>query len=152
MRALGATIRVLICDDPGVVRTTLASVRGIDVVGEAADGREALRRLRAAASHDVNGVDVMLMDIAIPYRDGLDVLRQLRSEFPRLPLLMLSARPDKQYAVRSMKLGAAGYLDKSADAEQMEAAVRRAARGGLFVTPSDVGRGMPALQQGWLPV
>jgi DNA-binding NarL/FixJ family response regulator len=79
---------------------------------------------------------VVLMDIAMPHRDGLDVLRQLRTEFPRLPVLMLSTYPDKQYAVRSLKLGAAGYLNKSADSEQMTGAIRKVVAGGLFITPT----------------
>ena len=76
------------------------------------------------------------MDIAMPYRDGLDVLRQLKSEFPKVPVLMLSTYPDKQYAVRSLKLGAAGYLNKSADSQQMTSAIRKVAAGGLFITPT----------------
>lgn len=80
------------------------------------------------------GVD--LMDIAMPYRDGLDILKQLRGEFPKLPVLMLSTYPDKQYAVRSLKLGAVGYLNKSADSRQMAEAIGKAAAGGLFITPS----------------
>lgn len=132
-------IRVLICDDHEIVRQgirqMLADASDIGVVGEAENGCEALRQVRAAVQGG-SGVDVVLMDIAMPYRDGLDVLKQLRSEFHKLPVLMLSTYPDKQYAVRSMKLGAAGYLNKSADAEQMAAAIRKAAAGGLFVTPA----------------
>lgn len=71
----------------------------------------------------------------MPHRDGLDVLRQLKSEFPKLPVLMLSTCPDKQCAVRSMKLGAVGYLNKSADSEQMIGAIRKVVAGGLFITP-----------------
>lgn len=131
-------IRVLLCDDHAIVRQglrqLLADAGDIGVVGEADSAPEALRQVRAALAAG-GGVDVVLMDIAMPYRDGLDVLKQLKSEVPRLPVLMLSSYPDKQYAVRSMKLGAAGYLDKSADAEQMAAAVRKAAAGRLFVTP-----------------
>ena len=82
------------------------------------------------------GIHVVLLDIAMPQRDGLDVLKQLRSEFPRLPVLMLSTYPDRQYAVRSLKLGAAGYLNKSADSEQLIEAIRRVAQGGLFITAS----------------
>jgi DNA-binding NarL/FixJ family response regulator len=81
-------------------------------------------------------LNVVLMDIAMPHRDGLDVLRQIRGEFPRLPVLMLSTYPDKQYAVRSLKLGAAGYLNKSADSETMTGAIRKVAAGGLFITPT----------------
>jgi DNA-binding NarL/FixJ family response regulator len=79
---------------------------------------------------------VVLLDIAMPQRDGLDVLKQLKAEFPKLPVLMLSTYPDRQYAVRCLKLGAAGYLNKSADAEQMTEAIRRVAGGRLFITPN----------------
>ncbi len=127
-------IRVLICDDHLIVRQgirqVLSDATDIEVAGEASNGPDALTRARAG------GIDVVLMDIAMPHRDGLDVLRQLKSEFPKLPVLMLSTYPDKQYAVRSMRLGAVGYLNKSADSEQMIAAVRKVAAGGLFITPS----------------
>ena len=126
-------IRVLICDDHLIVRQgirqVLADAADIEVAGEAANGAEAMLRVREG------GIDVVLLDIAMPLRDGLDVLKQLKSEFPRLPVLMLSTYPDKQYAVRSLKLGAAGYLNKSADSEQMIGAIRKAAAGGLFITP-----------------
>lgn len=127
-------IRVLICDDHLIVRQgirqVLADAADIEVAGEAANGPEALTRVREG------GIHVVLMDIAMPHRDGLDVLRQLKSEFPKLPVLMLSTYPDKQYAVRSMKLGAVGYLNKSADSEQMIGAIRKVAAGGLFITPA----------------
>jgi len=78
----------------------------------------------------------VLLDIAMPGRDGLDVLQSLRREWPRLPVLMLSTYPERQYAVRCIKLGAAGYLNKSADADDMVAAVRKVAAGGVYVTPA----------------
>lgn len=139
------TIRVLVCDDHQIVRQGIRQVLAdapdgqgasdgegpaIEVVAEAANGPDAINRVREG------GIDVVLLDIAMPQRDGLDVLKQLRAEVPRLPVLMLSTYPDRQYAVRSLKLGAAGYLNKSADSEQMIHAVRKVARGGLFVTPA----------------
>lgn len=128
-------IRVLICDDHLIVRQGIKQVLldagGITVIGEASNGPDALRLVREATD-----LHVVLMDIAMPLRDGLDVLRQLRSEFPKLPVLMLSTYPDKQYALRSLKLGAAGYLNKSADSEQLCAAIRKVAGGGLFITPA----------------
>jgi DNA-binding NarL/FixJ family response regulator len=127
-------IRVLICDDHLIVRQgikqVLADAEDLRVVGEAVNGPGAIQQVRAG------GVDVVLLDIAMPQRDGLDILKALKSEFPRLPVLMLSTYPDRQYAVRSLKLGAAGYLNKSADSEQMIDAVRSVARGRLFITPS----------------
>ncbi len=130
-------ISVLICDDHQIVRQgikqILADAPDIALAGEAATGPEAVARVRDVKQ---GGIDVVLLDIAMPQRDGLDVLRQLRAEFPKLPVLMLSTYPDRQYAVRSLKLGAAGYLNKSADSEQMIDAIRKVARGGLFVTPA----------------
>jgi DNA-binding NarL/FixJ family response regulator len=142
-------IRVLVCDDHLIVRqgirqiladantdaaTDAAALAGdtaqIEVAGEAATGPEALARVRAG------GIDVVLLDIAMPQRDGLDVLKALKAEAPRLPVLMLSTYPDRQYAVRSLKLGAAGYLNKSADSAQLTDAIRRVATGKLFITPS----------------
>jgi len=137
------TIRVLICDDHQIVRQgirqMLADASDIALAAEADNGPAALKLVReandAAAPLDAR-LHVVLMDIAMPHRDGLDVLRQLRGEFPRLPVLMLSTYPDKQYAVRSLKLGAAGYLNKSADSETMTGAIRKVAAGGLFITPT----------------
>lgn len=127
-------IHVLICDDHVIVRQgikqILADAPDIALAGEAGNGPEAVARVRAG------GIDVLLLDIAMPQRDGLDVLKQLKTEFPRLAVLMLSTYPDRQYAVRSLKLGAAGYLNKSADSEQMIDAIRTVARGKHFITPS----------------
>lgn len=138
-------IRVLVCDDHQIVRQgirqILADAPDISTPLEAATGPEALQKVREG------NVDVVLLDIALPVRDGLDVLKQLKAEQPRLPVLMLSTYPDRQYAVRSMKLGAAGYLNKSADSEQLIDAVRKAAAGGLFVTPAVAELLAGALQQ-----
>jgi len=132
-------IRVLICDDHLIVRQgikqILADASDIALVGEAANGPDAMTFVRAAATGGTLP-DVVLLDIAMPQRDGLDVLKALKTEFPRLPVLMLSTYPDRQYAVRSLKLGAAGYLNKSADSEQMIDAIRKVAKGALFITPS----------------
>ncbi|MBA3590383.1 MAG: response regulator transcription factor [Methylibium sp.] len=133
-------IGVLVCDDHLIVRQgirqMLADTGDILLTAEASNGPEALRLVRAAQAGAQPGIDVVLMDIAMPGRDGLDVLKQLKREVPRLPVLMLSTYPDKQYAVRSLKLGAAGYLNKSTDLEQLSGAVRKAAAGGLFITPA----------------
>jgi DNA-binding NarL/FixJ family response regulator len=132
-------IRVLVCDDHLIVRQgirqVLADAPDIVVMGEAATGPEAIAQVRAGRAANA-GPEVVLLDIAMPQRDGLDILKALKGEFPKLPVLMLSTYPDRQYAVRSLKLGAAGYLNKSADSEQMIEAVRRVAKGQLFITPS----------------
>lgn len=132
-------IRVLVCDDHLIVREgikqILADAGDIVLAGEAENGPDAVRLTRAAMESGAR-IDVVLMDIAMPQRDGLDVLRQLKTEFGKLPVLMLSTYPDKQYAVRSLKLGASGYLNKSADSEQMIGAIRKVAAGGVFITPA----------------
>ena len=130
-------IRVLICDDHHIVRQgikqMLAEAADIVLAGEAADAAEGMAAVRSAMA-SAPGLQVVLLDIAMPRRDGLDLLKQLKNEFPKLAVLILSTYPDRQYAVRSLKLGAAGYLNKSADSEQIIAAIRKVASGGLFVT------------------
>lgn len=132
-------IRVLICDDHLIVRQgikqILADAGDIVLAGEAGNGPEAVAQVRAGHAAG-SPPHVVLLDIAMPQRDGLDVLKALRTEFPKLPVLILSTYPDRQYAVRSLKLGAAGYLNKSADSEQMIEAIRKVAAGGLFITAS----------------
>lgn len=135
---MSAPIRVLLADDHRIVREglkqVLADAPDIVVRAEAARGDEAVEV--AAALGGSAGIDVVLLDIAMPGRDGLEVLQALRQAWPRLPVLMLSTYPERQYAVRCIKLGAAGYLNKGADADEMIAAVRKVAGGGSYVTPT----------------
>lgn len=130
------TVRVMIVDDHRIVREGLKQVLadhdGIVVVAEAAHGGQALQWLRAAQG----GVDVVLLDIALPGRDGLEVLGQIRAEFAGLPVIMLSTYPDRQFAVRCIRVGAAGYLNKSADPDDIVAALRKVASGGRCLTPA----------------
>ena len=131
-------IRVLIADDHRIVREglkqILADAPDVVVAGEAVSGPDALAQVAALGGRA--GLDLVLLDIAMPGADGLDVLQRLRREHPRLPVLMLSTYPKKQYAVRCIRLGACGYLNKSADPDDMLGAVRKAAAGGVFVTPA----------------
>jgi DNA-binding NarL/FixJ family response regulator len=137
-----ADIHILIGDDHRIVREGLKQVLGdlsngvpeMVVVAEAQTGSEVLEAV--AALGGTQGLDVVLLDIALPGRDGLDVLQALRKLWPTLPVLMLSTYPEKQYAVRCIKLGAAGYLNKSADPDDMVGAVRKVAAGGLYVSPA----------------
>lgn len=136
-----ATIRVLLGDDHRIVREglkqVLADAPEVRVVAEAATGPEVLDRVaELTGSSQADALNVVLLDIALPGMDGLDVLQQLRRNHPQLPVLMLSTYPEKQYAVRCIKLGASGYLNKSADPDDMLAAVRKVAGGGVFVTPA----------------
>ncbi|RSZ45934.1 MULTISPECIES: response regulator transcription factor [unclassified Variovorax] len=133
-------IRVLIGDDHRIVREGLKQMLGdlsnglpaMAVRAEAQTGPEVLEAVQALGGPE--GLDVVLLDIALPGRDGLDVLQALRKQWPTLPVLMLSTYPEKQYAVRCIKLGASGYLNKSADADDMVGAVRKVAAGGLYVS------------------
>lgn len=129
-------VRVMIVDDHRIVREGLRQVladhEGIVVVADAAHGGEAMQWLRTSR----DAVDVVLLDIAMPGRDGLEVLAQLRAEFAGLPVLMLSTYPDNQFAVRCIRAGAAGYLNKSADPDDIVAGLRKAASGGRYLTPS----------------
>jgi len=129
-------IRILIGDDHRIVREglkqVLADAPEIEVVAEADTGPDILQRALALGGD--KGLSAVLLDIALPGRDGLDVLQALKKSWPRLPVLMLSTYPEKQYAVRCIKLGAAGYLNKSAHSDDMIAAVRKVAAGGLYVS------------------
>jgi DNA-binding NarL/FixJ family response regulator len=132
------TIRVLIGDDHRIVREgikqVLADAPDVTVVAEAATGPEVLAQVAALLAPGGPGLSLVLLDIALPGIDGLDVLQTLKREHPRLPVLMLSTYPEKQYAVRCIRLGASGYLNKSADPDDMLAAVRKVAQGGIYLT------------------
>ncbi len=138
-------IRVLLGDDHRIVREGLkqvfAETTDILVVAEAPTGKELLEEVARQMHLDASAVekanlDVVLLDIAMPGGDGLEVLQRLRQAWPSLPVLMLSTYPEQQYAVRCIKLGAAGYLNKSADPDDMIAAVRKVASGGVYVSPA----------------
>ena len=135
---MNAAIRVLIGDDHRIVREGLKQVLGdpanglpeITVAAEATQGDDVLAQVAALQG----GLDLVLLDIAMPGMDGLEVLQALRRDWPAMPVLMLSTYPERQYAVRCIQLGAAGYLHKSADPDDMVAAVRKAAAGGRYLT------------------
>lgn len=131
-------IRVLIGDDHRIVREglkqVLADAPDVCVVAEAPSGPEVLDQVQMQGGGA--GLSLVLLDIALPGLDGLEVLQALRRDHPTLPVLMLSTYPESQYAVRCIKLGAGGYLNKSADPDDMLAAVRKVAAGGRYVTPA----------------
>ena len=133
-----ATVRVLLCDDHKIVREglkmVLADDPGLQVVAEADSGPGVLELVQSLQGPQ--GVDVVLLDIAMPGMDGLNVLQNLRRDWPGLPVLMLSTYPEKQYAVRCIQLGASGYLNKSTDTDALVAALRRVAAGGMHVSPT----------------
>lgn len=129
-----AAIKVLIADDHAIVREGLRQIcagsKDIIVAGNAANGLEAIKLAREG-----NG-DVMLLDIVLPDRSGIDILKQIRKEQPELPVLILSIHREDQYAIRSLKAGAAGFLNKQASPGELLAAIRQAAAGRKYVSPS----------------
>ncbi len=131
-----ALFNILIGDDHRIVREglkqVLADAPDITVVAEAETGPDILAQVEALGGPA--GLAAVLLDIALPGRDGMDVLQALKKAWPQLPVLMLSTYPEKQYAVRCIKLGAAGYLNKSANPDDMIAAVRKVAGGGMYVS------------------
>lgn len=131
-------IRVLLADDHKIVRAglkeLLSETGDIAVAGEANDGTETLAQIR---EHDF---DVAVLDMSMPGRSGIDLIRQVKQEKPRLPILVLSMHSEEQYAVRALKAGASGYLTKESAADQLVTAIRRIATGGAFVTPETAQR------------
>jgi len=127
-------LRILVADDHAIVREglkqILAETSDIVVGGEASDGNQALNQARTAA------YDLVLLDIAMPGMNGLEVLKQLKSERPDLPVLMLSMYPEEQFAVRTLKAGASGYLTKQSAPSELIAAIRKVCNGGKYVTSS----------------
>jgi len=127
-------LRILIADDHPLFRRGLkqiiAETSDMVVADEAADGREALSK---AATGDY---DVLLLDITMPFKNGVDVLSQLKNERPTLPVLMLSMHPEEQYAVRALRAGASGYLTKESAPEELVAAIRKVSTGGKYVSAS----------------
>jgi len=125
-------IRVLLADDHAVVRAGLREILvdtgDIKVVGEAANGQEVLSRVREQE------FDVVVLDMSMPGRSGIDLIKQVKGEKPKLRLLILSMHGEQQYAVRALKAGAAGYLTKDSAVDQLVAAIRRVAGGGAYIS------------------
>lgn len=127
-------IKILIADDHPIVRSGLKQILikepGLVVEGEAENARELLALVRKKSW------DVVVLDINLPDRSGLDVLIQLKREFPKLPVLILSVHPEEQYAVRALKSGAAGCLTKHSAPVELVKAIRKAVAGGKYVSSS----------------
>jgi two-component system, NarL family, invasion response regulator UvrY len=127
-------IRVLVADDHAVVREGLAKLLsadgGIQVAAMAGTGAEALERARDTP------VDVVILDMSLPGMNGIETLKQLKIEHKDLAVLMFSMHPEEQYAVRCVKAGAAGYLNKACSKAVLLEAVRRAAGGSQYITPT----------------
>lgn len=124
-------IRVLIADDHKIVRDGLKRILSahaeVDVTGEAADGDQALALVRA---HEY---DLVMVDMSMPGLSGIDLIKRLKLEKPKLRILVLSMHGERQYAARALKAGASGYLNKDSAAELLVGAIRKIAAGGVHI-------------------
>jgi DNA-binding NarL/FixJ family response regulator len=127
-------IRILIADDHTIVREGLRQILSdtgdMVVTAEAGNGQEALDKILKEE------FDVVVLDIAMPGRSGLDILKELRSYSPKLPVLVLSMYPEEQYAVRVLRAGADGYLTKESAPNELITAIRRLHAGKKYISPS----------------
>ncbi|HET9670384.1 MAG TPA: response regulator transcription factor [Casimicrobiaceae bacterium] len=126
-------IRVVIADDHQILREglkqLLQAAGDLEVVGEAGDGFEVLDRVRR------DEFDVLLLDMSMPGKSGVELIKQVKSEKPKLRILVLSMHEEHQYAVRAIRAGASGYLTKESAASQLVAAIRKVGGGGAYITP-----------------
>jgi DNA-binding NarL/FixJ family response regulator len=124
-------IRLVIADDHTIVREglkqVLAAAAGISVIGEAKDGHEVLARVRSS------DFDLLLLDMSMPGKSGIELIKQVRAEKPKLRILVLTMHEEPQYAVRAIKAGAAGYLTKDSASALLLTAIRKVASGGAFI-------------------
>jgi DNA-binding NarL/FixJ family response regulator len=140
-------MKVLVADDHAVVREGLKRIltqdEGIEVVAEAEDGSAALDRAREV------DLDVVVLDMSMPGRGGLETLQELKRLWPSLGVLVLSMHPEDQYAVRVLREGADGYLSKESAAEELISALRKIHGGGKYVSPSLAERLAQTVERGF---
>ncbi len=126
--------RILIADDHTLVREglkqILSATPGLAVAGEAVDGDQALARVRSEE------YDLALLDMSMPGLSGIDLIKRLKLERPKLKILVLSMHGEQQYAVRAFKAGASGYLTKDSASDQLVAAIQKIAAGGVYISPA----------------
>lgn len=126
-------IRILIADDHTILRDGLKQIlsecRDMVVAGEADNGLDALKRVCEEEW------DVVVLDMSMPGKSGIELVKQIKSEKPKLPILILSMHKEDQYAVRTLKAGASGYLCKDSASAQLVSAIRKVANGGIFISP-----------------
>ena len=131
-------IKVLVADDHAIVRKgitlIIAETTDIVVTDEAKNGQEALDKTMES------DFDLVLLDISMPGRDGLEILKELKIKQPKLTVLMLSMYPEEQYAVRALRSGAAGYLTKDSAPDELITAIRTVTTGGKYVSGSFAAR------------
>ena len=140
-------IKVLIADDHALIRKGLKQLLDdtddMRVMGEAENGMQAIRMVEETT------YDVVLLDISMPDKHGIEVLKQLKINRPQLPVLMLSMHPEEQYALRSMKAGAAGYLNKQSAPLQLVTAIRQVASGKKYISTELAEQLANGLSQGY---
>lgn len=138
-------IRIMLADDHAIIRDGLkqiiSAVPELCVVDEAVDGSDVLGRLRTT------NADILLLDMSMPGKSGIALIQQIRVVRPALPILVLSMYRESQYAVQAIRAGAAGYLTKNTEADQLVGAIRRIAHGGTIVSPQIAEKLVRQLQQ-----
>ena len=126
------TIRIVVCDDHAIVREGLKGILGAQadfkVVAEASDGHEVLQRVRERE------FDVLLLDMSMPGKSGVELIKQVKAEKPKLRILVLTMHEEHQYAVRAIRAGASGYLTKEGASAQLVTALRKVAAGGAYIS------------------
>ena len=124
---------VLIADDHAIIRDglrkILADTYDLEVVGEAANGSAVMEQVRA------RDWDLLMLDISMPGRNGLELIKLVKAERPKLPILIFSMHPEEQYAVRAIRAGASGYISKEGDTDMLLPAMRRVVAGGMYISP-----------------
>ena len=125
-------IKVLVVDDHALIRKGLKQIlddtSDMRITGEAETGMQAIKMVRE------NGYDMVLLDITLPDKHGVEVLKQIKAECPNLPVLILSMHPDDQYAMRAIKAGASGYMNKQSAPSQLVTAIRKVASGKKYIS------------------
>ena len=128
------TTRIVVADDHAIVREGLRRILAADpafaVTGEASDANEVMAAVRAG------GFEVLLLDLSMPGRSGIELVKRVKEERPALRVLVLSMHAEQQYAIRAIRAGASGYLTKDTASTQLTAAIHKVASGGLFITPA----------------
>jgi DNA-binding NarL/FixJ family response regulator len=131
-------IRVFLADDHAIVRAglkeLLTGTGDIEVVGEATNGHEVLAAVREG------NFDVLVLDMSMPGRSGVELIKLAKAEQPKIRVLVLSMHSEQQYAVRAVRAGASGYLTKESAADELVTAIRRVAKGGAYITPETAER------------